>query len=615
MLPVLIVLAPIAGWLINGAAGGRLSKSTSGVIASAAVGLAFLLALAALRNPVVWADGWRVPLFTWIAAGRVSVDAGLLLDRLSAVMVLVVTGVGFLIHIYSVGYMGDEPSVSRYFAYLNLFIASMLLLVLGGNLLVLFVGWELVGLCSYLLIGYWFQRPKAAAAGRKAFVVNRIGDAGFLVGILWLITAAGTLDFGGIARAVPALAPATLTGITVLLFVGATGKSAQLPLYVWLPDAMEGPTPVSALIHAATMVTAGVYMIGRMHVIFEAAPATLALVAAVGAATAFFAATVALVEWDLKRVLAYSTISQLGYMFLAMGVLAMPVGMFHLITHAFFKALLFLAAGSVMHAMHGEIDMRKLGALAGPLRWTALGFAIGALALAGVPPFAGFFSKDLILEAAFAHAAAGGTYVLWGIGLLTAFVTAVYITRAVILTFLGPSQRHDHPHEAPEAMAWPMVLLAVLSMIGGLLGAKFSGQPLLRVLDRFFETPLADAGGPTLLPTLSSIAVALAGIATGWVVYRRRPEERLGAVGRFFGRQWYVEDAYRVLILAPGRALARMLTATVERDIIDGAVNGTAAALAGAGAGLRRLQTGYVRSYAAVILIGVILVMGYWLFR
>jgi NADH-quinone oxidoreductase subunit L len=615
MLPLLIILAPLAGWLINGLYGGRLSKTASAAIASGAVGLAFLLALAALRNPAVWQAGWSISLAPWIAAGGFSVDAGLLLDRLSAVMVLVVTGVGFLIHVYSIGYMADEPATSRYFAYLNLFIASMLILVLGSNLLVLFVGWELVGMCSYLLIGYWFTRPRAAAAGRKAFIVNRIGDAGFLLGMLWLVAAAGTLDFTGIERAIPSLAPAAVVGITLLLFFGATGKSAQLPLYVWLPDAMEGPTPVSALIHAATMVTAGVYMIGRLHLLFEPASVTLAIIAAVGALTAFFAATVAVVEWDLKRVLAYSTISQLGYMFLAMGVVAMPAGMFHLTTHAFFKALLFLAAGSVMHAMRGTIDIRALGGLAGPLRWTALGFTIGALALAGIPPFAGFFSKDLILEAAFAHAAGGASYLLYAAGLLTAFVTAVYITRAVVLTFVVPGRHEDHLHEANESMAWPMVVLAALSMAGGLLGAAVVGAPLLRSLDAFFEAPAVEPSVRPLILTLVAVAVAALGAVTGWVVYRRRPSETLGALGRVFSRQWYVEDLYRVLILAPGRALAAALATTVETGAIDGAVNGIAAALGRAGGGLRRLQTGYVRNYAAVILVGVILIMGYWILR
>ncbi|HEV8354060.1 MAG TPA: NADH-quinone oxidoreductase subunit L [bacterium] len=615
MLPLLIILVPLAGWLINGLYGGRLSKTASGALASAAVGLAFLLALAALRNPLVWQAGWRITFGPWIAAGGFSVEAGLLLDRLSAVMVLVVTGVGFLIHVYSIGYMADEPTTSRYFAYLNLFIASMLILVLGSNLLVLFVGWELVGMCSYLLIGYWFARPRAAAAARKAFIVNRIGDAGFLLGMLALVAAAGTLDFAGIERAIPSLTSAAVVGITLLLFFGATGKSAQLPLYVWLPDAMEGPTPVSALIHAATMVTAGVYMIGRLHVLFEAASATLAIIAAVGTLTALFAATVALVEWDLKRVLAYSTISQLGYMFLAMGVVAMPAGLFHLTTHAFFKALLFLAAGSVMHAMRGTIDMRALGGLAGPLRWTALGFTIGALALAGLPPFAGFFSKDLILEAAFAHARGGASYLLYAGGLLTAFVTAAYITRAVVLTFVVPARHESHPHEASESMAWPMVALAALSMTGGLLGAAFVGAPLLRNLDRFFEVPPVESSVPPLILTVIAVAVAALGAAAGWLVYRWRPREALGAVGRVFSRGWYIEDAYRALILAPGRALAAALATTVETGIIDGAVNGIAAVLGGTGGGLRRLQTGYVRNYAAVILAGVILLMGYWILR
>src|SRR2546427_3583627 len=332
----------------------------------------------------------------------------------------------------------------------------MLLLVLGGNLLVLFVGWELVGLCSYLLIGFGFDRERAANSGRKAFVVNGIGAAVFLLGILLLATTAGTLQFDRLAGGAGAMAPGLLTAATLLLFMGATGKSAQLPLYVWLPDAMEGPTPVSALIHAATMVTAGVYMIARLHPLFLRAEFTLSVVAAVGAATAFFAATVALVEWDLKRVLAYSTISQLGYMFLAMGVLAMPAGIFHLTMHAFFKALLFLAAGSVMHATQGVVDMRRLGGLAGPLRWTALGFAIGALALAGIPPFAGFFSKDLILEHAYAAAQHGGSLALWLAGLLTAYATAGYITPAAGLKFFPPAGQRDPPHEAPAALGGPL---------------------------------------------------------------------------------------------------------------------------------------------------------------
>jgi len=611
----LIVAFPLAGWLINGLAGGRLSRRLAGVIASGAVALAFAATLGAARDPGVGGDGLRVTLFTWMAAGEFTVTAGLLLDRLSVLMALVVTGVGFLIHIYSIGYMADDRAVSRYFAYLNLFVASMLLLVLGSNVLVLFVGWELVGLCSFLLIGFWFDRERAATAGRKAFVVNRIGDAGFLLGILLLVTTAGTLEFSALAQATGAVAPAVLTTATLLLFVGATGKSAQLPLYVWLPDAMEGPTPVSALIHAATMVTAGVYMIARLHPLFLQAELTLSVVAIVGAATAFFAATAALVEWDLKRVLAYSTISQLGYMFLAMGVAAMPAGMFHLTTHAFFKALLFLAAGSVMHAMHGVIDLRALGGLAVPMRWTALGFVVGALALAGIPPFAGFFSKDLILAHAFASAQHGGSLLLWFAGLATAFVTAVYITRAAMLTFLPPAAHHDHPHEAPLSMRWPMAVLGVLSFGGGVLGARFAGAPLLRSLDGFFEIEPVAESVPVALLTAVSVGVGALGMVTGLLLYRGRREVNLGAVGRFLERRWYIEAFYDAAIVTPARSLAHLLADVVETQGIDGAVNGVAGLVGRAGLALRRAQTGYVRNYAAAILAGTILVLGYWLLR
>ena len=398
---LLIPLVPLAGWVVNGLVGARLPRALSGGLACAAVAASFLVAVQAWGALPAAGEGTaavRLPLYRWLGAGDLWVEAGLLVDRLSLVMALVVSGVGFLIHVYSLGYMAGDPHRSRYFAYLNLFTGAMLLLVLAGDLLVLFVGWEGVGLCSYLLIGFWFTRPAAAAAGRKAFVVNRIGDAAFLLGLFLLLATLGTLDVMAIRERAPELPAGVRTAAALLLFAGATGKSAQLPLHVWLPDAMEGPTPVSALIHAATMVTAGVFLVARLDGLFLTAPGALPVVGMVGALTAAYAATVALREHDLKRVLAYSTISQLGYMFLAMGALAPAAGIFHLVTHAFFKALLFLAAGSVMHAMHDVIDMRRLGGLARPLRFTAAGFATGALALAGVPPFAGFFSKDLILE-------------------------------------------------------------------------------------------------------------------------------------------------------------------------------------------------------------------------
>src|SRR5256712_8238815 len=612
---VLIVALPLAGWLVNGLAGGRLPRPLVSVIGCGTVGASFVASAVAARHLAVTSDALTATLFTWIAAGDFTVSAGLLMDRLSALMALVVTGVGFLIHVYSIGYMADDSAYSRYFAYLNLFVGSMLLLVLGGNLLVLFVGWELVGLCSYLLIGFWFDRERAANAGRKAFVVNRIGDAGFLLGILLLATTAGTLQFDRLAEAAGAMAPGLLTAATLLLFVGATGKSAQLPLYVWLPDAMEGPTPVSALIHAATMVTAGVYMIARLHPLFLRAEFTLSVVAAVGAATAFFAATVALVEWDLKRVLAYSTISQLGYMFLAMGVVAMPAGIFHLTMHAFFKALLFLAAGSVMHATQGIVDLRRLGGLAGPLRWTALGFAIGALALARIPPFAGFFSKDLILEHAYAAATHGGSVALWLAGLLTAYVTAVYITRAAVLTFFAPAGQRDHPHEAPASMGGPMAILALPSFGGGWVGAHAAGAPLLRVLDRFFAIESAAETLPGAPLTAISVAVGVFGIITGLLLYRRRREVTLGALGAFLARQWYVEALYDAAVVTPAKRLARFAADVVETRGIDGAGNGIAGRVGQAGVGIRRVPTGYGRNYAAAILAGTILILSYWLLR
>jgi len=614
MLPVLIIVVPLAGWLVNGMLGGRLSRLAVGLIGTGSIGLSFIAALVAVHQPQV-GSGWRVPLWDWISAGGFSGRLGLLLDPLSAVMVLVVTGVGFLIHVYSVGYMGDDPGYSRYFSYLNLFVASMLLLVLGDTLIALFVGWELVGLCSYLLIGFWFDRERAASAGRKAFIVNRIGDAAFLLGMILLALTAGTLDLVDLRAAAAAIPPATAAVITLLLFAGATGKSAQLPLYTWLPDAMEGPTPVSALIHAATMVTAGVYMIGRVFPLFLQAEVTLTVVAVVGALTALFAATVALVQWDLKRVLAFSTISQLGYMFLGLGVLAPQAGMFHLTTHAFFKALLFLAAGSVMHAMGGVVDLRRLGGLAGPLRWTMWGFLIGALTLAGVPPFAGFFSKDLILELAFERTRGGALVTVWLLGLLTAFVTAVYITRAAVMTFAQPSTHQAHPHEAPSVMGWPMAALAVLSTVGGFLGAQAAGRPLLRSLEQFFALDAHAAAAPAAWLIVLTPAVGLLGLVAGVVAYRGRREVHLGALGTLLERHWYLNPLYDRAIVPAARWVGCTLAETVELGAIDALVDGLGRVVARTGGALRRLQTGYVRNYAAAILAGTVLLIGYWWLR
>jgi NADH-quinone oxidoreductase subunit L len=612
-----IPLWPLLGWLVLGFVGGRLPRAAVSLIGCGSVGLACAAAIAAgLTLPE---DAQVKVLFPWIAAGTLTVSARLFFDPLAVVMALVVTGVGLLIHVYSVGYMAGEAGYSRYFAYLNLFIGSMLLLVLAGDLLVLFVGWELVGLCSYLLIGFWFDRERAAAAGRKAFLVNRIGDAGFLLGLLVLWRAFGTLEVAAILSApAGALAGAASLAAPLLLFLGATGKSAQLPLYTWLPDAMEGPTPVSALIHAATMVTAGVYLIARLFPLF-AHPPVLAVVAGVGAVTAFFAATIALVEWDLKRVLAYSTISQLGYMFLALGVAAPEAGIFHLVTHAFFKALLFLAAGSVMHAMAGQIDMRALGGLARPLRATMLAFIAGALALAGIPPFAGFVSKDLILERAWDAVASGGNPLLFPLGLLTAYVTAVYIARAARYTFFdAPAQDGRHPHEAPPVMLWPMAVLAVLSVGGGVLGAHLAGAPLFTFLSPVLASPEdATRRGITpgfFVPALS-IGAGVLGLLLGWTAYRQRRDVSLGWVGRLFSRHWYLLDLYDGVLTPAARGAARFLAGPVDLGAIDRAVNAIGALVAGGAQGLRRLQTGYVRQYAAVILVGTILVLAYWMAR
>jgi NADH-quinone oxidoreductase subunit L len=564
--------------------------------------------------------------YRWIGAGAVQIAFRLLVDPLSVAMALVVSGVGFLIHVYSVGYMRDDPGFARYFAYLNLFMASMLLLVLAGNLVVMFIGWEGVGLCSYLLIAFWFTRPAAARAGVKAFLVTRLGDVGFLLGIFLALGVFGTTDIAAMTADAGrrlALGGATATALALLLFCGAVGKSAQLPLYVWLPDAMEGPTPVSALIHAATMVTAGVYMIVRLHALFLRAPLALDVVAATGALTAIFAAASALVEPDLKRVLAYSTISQLGYMFLAVGVGAFGAGIFHLTSHAFFKALLFLAAGGVMHALGGETDMRRMGGLARRLPRTAGAFAIGALALAGIPPLSGFFSKDLILADAFRV-----TPWLWGVGIVAAGVTAVYIVRAFALTFLGAPPlgaspgAHEAAHDPPPVMAAPTWVLAGLTAIGGVLGWSFT-QP--GALERFLQPVLAAgravaaavdetrAGEAALVAV--SVIVAVLSAWVGWFLYVRRTV-RLTSPGlhRLLQHRCYIEDAYEAAVVAPSRAFARA-AAVGDRTVIDAAVTGVAVSIGRAGQALRRLQTGYLTHYAAFVLIGALLILLFWVWR
>jgi NADH-quinone oxidoreductase subunit L len=636
---VLILLLPLLGFLLNAGFGRRVGKPISGGIACAAIAGSFVASLAAVWRLVALEPETRVitqSIYTWIASGDLSIPFSLRLDPLAAVMILVVSGIGSLIHVYSTAYMHEESDseFARYFSYLNLFAAFMLLLVLGSTFLVMFVGWEGVGLCSYLLIGFWYGKRSATDAGKKAFIVNRIGDVGFLLGMLFIFARFGTLDFQELARAVAGLAPeasfGTLSIITLLLFVGATGKSAQIPLFVWLPDAMEGPTPVSALIHAATMVTAGVYMIGRNAVLFSHAPLTLEIVAGVGIATALMAGTIGLVQNDIKRVLAYSTVSQLGYMFLAMGVGAYAAGIFHLYTHAFFKALLFLGSGAVIHALGGEQDLRRMGGLRRALPITYWTFLIGALAIAGVPGLAGFFSKDHVLFMTYLS----GHRLFWAIGLLTALLTAVYMFRVVFLAFHGPARwaggaheatgQHGHGahlHDAPPAMAVALLVLAVGSVAAGYFGTSFE-----RFLEPSFATPVTEPDAEaheielTLMALSTVVAVAGIGLAVFFFLKRRdaanRLAEQFAGPRRLLENKYYVDEAYDAAIVQPIRIVSEQgLWKIVDVRVIDGAVNGVAAAVLGASGLLRRLQTGSVRAYAASLLLGVVVVMGYYLWR
>ncbi len=615
------VACSVAGWR----AGARL-------IAPASVLIAFGVAVASVAALLGLEQGQAAlydRVYTWIEAAPLSIDAAFRLDRLSSVLVLIITGVGFLIHVYSVGYMHDDEDEARYFAYLNLFTASMLILVLGDSLPVLFIGWEGVGLCSYLLIGFWYRDLANADAGQKAFIANRVGDAAFLIGMFLLFWASVDLgqpslrfvDINGMAATLAERFPAVVTAVCLLLLVGATGKSAQIPLYVWLPDAMAGPTPVSALIHAATMVTAGVYMMCRLSPLYVHSEVAMDVVAVIGAATALFAATIAVVQRDLKKILAYSTVSQLGYMVLAVGVGAFSAAIFHLMTHAFFKALLFLGAGSVMHAMHGELDVYKMGGLRKHMPITALTFLVGALAIAGVPIFAGFFSKDLILESAFA----GGHYVVWIAGLITAALTAFYVFRAYFLTFEGASRVDQHTaahlHESPPSMTMPLIVLAILSLVGGWVGLPH-GVLWGNQLDHYLQPVLAAAhgehhlgGGTVLLLTLLAIAIALASIGVAYTMYIKSPgmadrvQQKVGGLFDVLWNKYYVDEIYEAVILKPYMELSRLFWQVIDARGIDGAVNGLASAVGALSESVRRLQTGNVQAYALVMLVGAAILL------
>ncbi len=632
----LIPLIPLIGSAINGLVGKRLPKSAVSMVACGASGASFIVALISFFGLLSLAPDQRIvqqTYFTWIASGDFIAKAQFLLDPLSGVMILVVTGVGFIIHIYSMGYMHEEDGYYRFFSYMNLFLFSMLVLVLAGNFLLMFVGWEGVGLCSYLLIGYYLDRRSAGDAAKKAFIVNRIGDIGFILGVFLIFIYFGDLNFPSVFSQI-AEAPESypvetgvgiLTGIGILLFVGATGKSAQIPLYVWLPDAMEGPTPVSALIHAATMVTAGVYMVARCSPIFSRAPIALEVITVIGILTALMAATIGLVQTDIKRVLAYSTVSQLGYMFVAAGVGAFSAGIFHLMTHAFFKALLFLGAGSVIHAMRGEQDLMKMGGLRKftPITfWTML---IAALAISGIFPLAGFFSKDEILWSAWSR----GHQFVWLLGFITAGLTAFYMFRLIFLTFFGESRHsaevRNHLHESPSSMTGPLVALGVLSIIGG-----FIGLPAWIGSNRFFAflepslafTYLPEHAEPShsveLLFAVLSVAVAVLGIYLAYRIYISRPDAVAALAARWKGihrllyRKYLVDEMYDAAVIHPVlRTSTNVLWKRADAGLIDGAVNGAGFTIQGIASVLKGMQNGLIRSYAAWILLGTVAVLLY----
>jgi NADH-quinone oxidoreductase subunit L len=627
----IIPLLPLLAVGLNLLVGDRLGKRGTAWLACGAIGLAFAFAVRAVMQLAALPETQRMIVenaYTWFSVGDFTARVSFLLDPLSAVMVLVVTGVGFLIHVYSVGYMAHDPSFRRFFLYLNLFMFAMLTLVLADNFLLMFVGWEGVGLCSYLLIGFWYERPSAAEAGKKAFIVNRIGDFGFILGVLTLFQHTGSVDYLKVFASAPAMfavGGAAITAATLLLFLGATGKSAQIPLYTWLPDAMEGPTPVSALIHAATMVTAGVYMVARCHVLYQLAPVSLETVAVIGAATALFAATIGLAQTDIKRVLAYSTVSQLGYMFMACGVGAFTSGIFHLMTHAFFKALLFLGAGSVIHALSDEQDLRRMGGLARLLPWTHGTMLVATLAIAGVPPFAGFFSKDEILGRAFeSH-----LYGVWAVGMIGAVLTAFYMFRLYFLAFRGtprlsPEAAH-HLHESPPSMVVPLVILAVLSAIGGLAGIRMRvmESPFERWLEPVFLAPHGEAvpqASPALEWTLiiASVVAAIVGILFAYRAYLSRPElatrlrERFGVAYRALLHKYWIDELYDAVFVRPVVGVATWLWRFWDQKVIDGLVNLVGYVTEGASAVLRLFQTGFVGTYALFFALGVFALLFYF---
>jgi NADH-quinone oxidoreductase subunit L len=621
----LIPLLPLAGFVINGLGRNTLSKGVIGTIGSLLVLVSFGLSIAAFFEVKATGQAINADLFTWFKVGGLKVQFAFLVDQLSAIMLLIITGVGFLIHLYSAGYMSHDDGFGKFFAYLNLFVFFMLLLVMGSNYLIMFIGWEGVGLCSYLLIGFWFTNPSYADAAKKAFIMNRVGDLGFLIGIFLIFQNFGSIAYADVFERAVNTPGAPLVLITMLLFVGAMGKSAQLPLFTWLPDAMAGPTPVSALIHAATMVTAGVYMIARSNILFTLAPATMHFVALVGLLTAVFAALIALTQTDIKKVLAYSTVSQLGYMFLGLGVGAYTGAFFHVLTHAFFKALLFLGAGSVIHAMSGEQDMRKMGGLKGKIKITFATMLIGTVAIAGIPPFSGFFSKDEILAAAFAHST-----VFYVVGVITAMLTSFYMFRMMYLTFWGKfrgtHEQEHHLHESPPSMTIPLIVLAVLSAVAGFIGVPHvlgGHHELNAFLKPVFEGSFNRIGEHELEATTEyllmglSVGGALIAMAYAYVKYVKNAHvpvedtQERSILANLSYNKFYVDEIYDFLIRKPLDALSVFFYNVVDKLGIDGIVNGFGKGALESSKGLRLLQTGNVGFYIFMMVAGIVAVLLY----
>jgi NADH-quinone oxidoreductase subunit L len=652
----LIPLFPAIGFLINGLFGRSLGKKVVSWVGPSVIGLSFLTSILIffelIGRPPAERHFEKV-IFDWVVSGSFQTVIGYQIDPLSILMALVVSGVSFFIHIYSVGYMHDDPGFTRYFTYLNLFVFMMLNLILANNFLLMFVGWEGVGLCSYLLIGFWYEKDSASNAGKKAFVVNRVGDFGFLLGIFLLFINFGTLDFtdifGPLQKNPHLINTATATTITILLFIGACGKSAQIPIYVWLPDAMEGPTPVSSLIHAATMVTAGVYMVARCNVLYSMAPISMAIVAIVGVATAIYTASIGFCQNDIKKVLAYSTISQLGYMFLGVGVGAFSAGIFHLMTHAFFKGLLFLGAGSIMHALSGELDMRKMGALRKKIPYTFWTFFIATLAIAGIPGLSGFFSKDEILWQAFSSS--HGHWLLWAVAAVAAGMTAFYMFRALFMTFFGESRVDEHVahhvHESPKIMTVPLMVLAVLSVIGGYIGvphvlggANHIHEFLAPVLGGGAESAKAhagisivsqawasgsEAGGHSaaleFVMMAISVVIALIGIGIAYLFYVKNPAlpklaaEKWKRLYKLVYNKYYVDELYEILFINSLKNLGTGLWKGFDEFVIDGTINGIAYFIGLLSGVMRKMQTGLVQNYAFSMILGGIVLAAYYIVR